>query len=87
MSFTTDDRIWAIPLDRYERDNLVALLTAVAGRNEYNNPFSSANNGDWVLQILQKLRRRDNSIYLADDDRPNRSVDDMVKDAKNRSRA
>lgn len=87
MSFTTDDRVWAIPLDRYERDNLVALLTAVAKGTEYGNPFGSANTGDWVLQILGKLRRRDNSIYLEDGDRPNRSVEDMMKDAKNRARS
>lgn len=82
MSFTEDDRIWSIPLDRYERDNLVSLLNAVAVGTYPENPFRSANTGDWVMQVLFKLRRRDNQYALDDNDRPNRRPEELVEDAR-----
>lgn len=91
MAFTTDDRIWAIPLDRYERDNLVSLLTAVmrgdGESSNYSNPLGAANNGDWVGQLLYKLQRRDNAYYFEEGDVPNRIPSEMVKDARNRAKA
>lgn len=82
MSFTQDDRIWSIPLDRYERDNLVSLLNAIAVGGSSANPFSVANTGDWVMQILFKLRRRDNIHITDEQDHPNRRPDDLQDQAR-----
>ena len=41
-----------LTLTKYERDNLLALLHAVAHRG---GPLSAANSGDWVMQIAYKL--------------------------------
>lgn len=56
----------AIPLDDYETANLAAALRAIAGHysdgtfdwstDDWRSPLQALNTGDWVCQILAKLR-------------------------------
>lgn len=71
---TEDDREWNLTLDRYERDNLLALLNALGypyPRAERIDALAPLNNGDWVGQIALKLMRTDGSYVIDSEDRPN----------------
>lgn len=71
--FPGDDiEIW---LSQYERDNLLALLQAVA---QISGPLQRmGNNGDWNMQILYKLGQEGNKT---DWGHPNRSAEKMAED-------
>lgn len=73
MSFTDNDQIWSIPLNRYERDNLLFLLNAIGYGAKPIKPFGVFNTGDWVGQVALKLRRQDGSYSIDENDRPNAS--------------
>lgn len=48
--------IWTLTLNRYQRDNLLWLLNAVGYPwDERVEPFTIANTGDWVGEIVQML--------------------------------
>lgn len=44
-----------IKLSRYERDNLLSALWAIAGYAG-KSPLNALNTGDWVLQLAWKLK-------------------------------
>jgi len=63
-------------LDGYEWANLRELLTAVS---EGGSPLAAANNGDWVNQILFKLK----GIYLPNNP-PNKTAEELKREANER---
>ena len=70
---TKDDKEWTVKLDRYERDNLLALLNAIGypyPKAQRIEALAPLNNGDWVGQIALKLKRRDGSYVIDEQDHP-----------------
>lgn len=71
----TDDDTWVITLDKYERDNILALLNAIGypgassdepgivGRVRIDPALSRWNSGDWVGQVAWKLSTRAGSVF------------------------
>jgi hypothetical protein len=77
---TEDDKTWHITLDKYERDNLLALLNSIGFPANVDNPYyrergtrevRSFNNGDWVGQIALKLMKTDGTYLIDKTDMPN----------------
>lgn len=49
---------WTLTLDRYQRDNLLALLALCGALREEVEPlapFTLANTGDWLKEVAQML--------------------------------
>ena len=82
MPLSSGDTKWIIELDRYERDNLLALINAIGWpsnigvyrahrRRVMPDPkLIEYNSGDWVGQIGCKLMRSDNEIEIDGADNP-----------------
>lgn len=81
----TTAEIWALSLNRYQRDNLLWLLNCVgwpAGNVQRRDGLNDYNSGDWVGEIalmLGKVERWDKGgpveVYEVDaNDSPNRPV-------------
>jgi hypothetical protein len=86
MPLSSGDTKWIIELDRYERDNLLALINAIgwpAPYNEFSNrvkpdpALAAYNSGDWVGQIGMKLMRSDGEIVIDEQDQPNYIREDV----------
>jgi len=69
---------WTIKLNKYQRDNLVWLLTVVGGFKDIVEPFNMANTGDWVAEVTYLLDKPKGSP----DDRPNKTIDDLKQDVQ-----
>lgn len=65
---------WMLKLDKYQRDNLLMLLQAV----HEIEPFTAANNGDWVGEITWMIS---DSGKLEKGDHPNASLEDLQNGA------
>lgn len=84
---TTDHDIWLVALNRYERDNLVALLEMIGAGGFRLDPFSILCNGDWAPDILYRLTKHNQGIkpnsefaVLREDDNPNSTVENIRKE-------
>ena len=86
MPLSSGDTKWIIELDRYERDNLLALINAIGWPSSHalrsipppykrrvmpDPALAEYNSGDWVGQIGWKLARSDNEIEIDEHDNPN----------------
>jgi hypothetical protein len=80
MPLSSGDTKWIIELNRYERDNLLALINAIGWPAVYGQhvrvvmpdpAIAAYNSGDWVGQIGMKLMRSDGEIVIDEQDKPN----------------
>jgi hypothetical protein len=70
-----DQPYWNIRLNKYQRDNLLWLLTLC-----WQGHIPGTNTGDWVGEIPWLLRYPcQNFPELGKDDRPNVSLDEYIK--------
>jgi hypothetical protein len=67
---------WVIELNKYQRDNLLWLFSTISGPNAAE-PFTMANTGDWAGEIPYMLAKPGQSSLLDENDRPNRTIDDL----------
>ena len=82
-----DCREWVIVLNKYQRDNLLWLFAAIGYATDANGksgvePFTYANNGDWVGEIPQMLTKPEQPQWttkLEPDDLPNGTLEDLEK--------
>jgi hypothetical protein len=60
---------WKTTFSKYERDNLLFLLNMIGyPYTEAVEPFNLLNNGDWLGQIVQKLKGPNGEIVIGPND-------------------
>ena len=72
---------WDVKLDKYQRDNLLWLLNICGYPGNKDDkgiePFTLANNGDWLGEIANQLVEDGEVPTLKNSDVPNMSIDDI----------
>lgn len=78
---------WTLTLNRYHRDNLLWLLTALGYGMKGIEPFTFAHTGDWVGEIVLMLGKttawnttmgnKDVSFLIDEGDSPNNSYENL----------
>ena len=66
---------WVIRLNKYQRDNLLWLLTLV-----WEGHLEGCNTGDWVGEIPYLLSKEGKESKLDDEDLPDVSIEKWIKD-------
>ena len=78
-----EPQYWTIRLNKYQRDNLVWLFNAIGYPGSADGgvaPFTLANTGDWVGEVPNMLAKPGKSAVLDENDRPNKTMDDLRAD-------
>jgi hypothetical protein len=73
------DGSYVVKLTAYERDNLLHALYAASGHGRIRSPLYVLNNGDWLMQVLNKIGLRgDNQMHWG---QPNATHDALAERA------